>query len=51
MTLAIFTLNVATKVNELKVLVFDKPSLNSMDAAPEPPSKDLRRLGVQVATL
>jgi len=32
-------------------LVFDKPSLSSMDAAPEPPWMDLRRLGVQVATL
>jgi len=35
----------------LKVLVFDKASLCSMDAAPEPSWTNLRRLAVQMATL
>jgi len=38
-------------LNQLKVLVFDKANLSSMDAAPEPPWKGSRRFAVQVATL
>jgi len=46
MQLAMFTLTVAARLMDES-----KACLSSMDAAPEPPWMDLRRLAVQVVTL